>query len=118
MSEQQEFALHIVDLLEAFGPCEARRMFGGFGIFHQGLMMALIADGELYLKVDDETRERFEFEDCDPFVYYKKDKPFTLSYYRAPEEFFEDDGARLVWARFAFDAALRNPAKKKKRKKS
>jgi sulfoacetaldehyde acetyltransferase len=24
-------------------------MFGGFGIFHQGLMIALIADGNLYL---------------------------------------------------------------------
>ena len=38
MPEQQDFATHIVDLLEPFGYCEARRMFGGFGIFHQGLM--------------------------------------------------------------------------------
>ena len=116
MSEQQEFATHIVDLLEAFGPCEARRMFGGFGIFHQGLMFALIADGELYLKADDDSRDEFVAEGCDMFVYYKQDKPFHLSYYLAPEEFFEDVGARLRWARLAFDAALRNPSKKRKKK--
>jgi TfoX/Sxy family transcriptional regulator of competence genes len=37
MSEQQDFATHIADLLEPFGYCESRRMFGGYGIFHQGL---------------------------------------------------------------------------------
>ncbi len=116
MSEAQEFATHIVDLLEAFGPCEARRMFGGFGIFHQGLMFGLIADGSLYLKADDESRALFEAEGCDAFTYYKKDKPYQLSYYLAPEAFFEDSEHCLRWARLAFDAALRNPKKPKKKK--
>ena len=116
MSEAKEFALHIVDLLEPFGPCEARRMFGGFGIFHQGLMFGLIADGSLYLKADDESRALFEAEGCDPFTYYKKEKPYQLSYYLAPEAFFEDGGDCLRWARIAFDAALRNPNKPKRKK--
>lgn len=117
MSEPQEFATHIVDLLDPFGPCEARRMFGGFGIFHQGLMFALIADSSLYLKADAETRDLFEAEASEPFRYYKKDKEFKLSYYLAPEEFFEDSEATLCWARHAFDAALRSPRKPKKKKK-
>ncbi len=107
-----EFASHVVDLLRTFGSCEARRMFGGYGIFHDGLMLALIADGDLYLKADDETRERFEAESCQPFVYYRQDKPCQLSYYHAPEAFFEDQAARLRWARLAFDAALRVPRQK------
>lgn len=118
MSEAQEFATHIVDLLDCFGPCEARRMFGGYGIFHQGLMFGLIADGSLYLKADDETRELFSDEGCEAFSYYKKEKEYQLSYYLAPEEFFEDPDACLRWARLAFDAALRNPNKKSKRRKS
>ena len=113
MTEQQEFATHIVDLLDPFGPCEARRMFGGFGIFHQGLMFALIADANLYLKADAQTRELFEDEGCEAFSYYKKDKEYRLSYYLAPDEFFEDDVATLRWARLAFDAALRTPRKPK-----
>jgi len=118
MPEAQEFATHIVDLLDTFGPCEARRMFGGYGIFHQGLMFALIADGSLYLKADDETRELFSAENCEAFSYYKKEKEYQLSYYLAPEEFFEEQDACLRWARLAFDAALRNPSKKSKRRKA
>ena len=52
MSEQQDFATHIADLLEPLGYCEARRMFGGYGIFHQGLMFRLMANDSLYLKAD------------------------------------------------------------------
>jgi len=113
MSDTQEFASHIVDLLHPFGSCEAKRMFGGFGIFHQGLMFGLIADGSLYLKADEESKALFEAEDCKPFTYYKKDKAFNLSYYLAPEEFFEEPEDCLRWAQTAFDAALRNPKKKK-----
>ena len=112
MPAAQELATHIVDLLDSFGPCEARRMFGGFGIFHQGLMFALIADGSLYLKADDKTRELFLTEGSEAFSYYKKEKEYRLSYYLAPEEFFEDPEACRYWARLAFDTALRNPLKK------
>jgi len=33
-----------------------------------------------------------------------------------PIYFFEDDVACLAWARLAFDAALRNPARHRKKK--
>ena len=115
MSTEQEFANHVIDLLGLFGPCEARRMFGGFGIFHQGLMFGLIAEASLYLKADNESREAFEREGSEAFTYYKKDKPFQLSYYLAPDEFFEDAEATLRWATLAFDAALRSPRKPKKK---
>ncbi len=91
-------------------------MFGGFGIFHQGLMFGLIADGNLYLKADVESRDIFETGGSEAFTYYKKRRPYQLSYFLAPEEFFEDSGACLRWARLAFDAALRNPKKQKKKK--
>ncbi len=113
MPAAQELAVHIVDLLDPFGPCEARRMFGGFGIFHQGLMFGLIADGSLYLKADAETLDLFTAEGAVAFSYYKKEKEYRLSYYLAPDAFFEDRDACLRWAGLAFDAALRNPNKKK-----
>ena len=34
-------------------------MFGGYGVFLDGVMFGLIADGDLYLKVDDANREDF-----------------------------------------------------------
>jgi DNA transformation protein and related proteins len=116
MSEQQDFATHIVDLLEPFGYCEARCMFGGYGIFHQGLMFGLIANGSLYLKADAESREVFVSEGGSAFSYFKGDREYQLSYYLAADDFFEDDVACLAWARLAFDAALRNPARHRKKK--
>jgi len=91
-------------------------MFGGFGIFHQGLMFGLIADGSLYLKADAETREHFVAEGSTAFSYFKKDKEHQLSYFEAPDEFFADEDACRRWARLAFDAALRNPVKRKQKK--
>ena len=111
MSEQQEFATHIVDLLEPFGYCEARRMFGGYGIFHQGLMFGLIAEGSLYLKADAGSRADFVAEGSSAFSYFKEGRECQLSYYLAPDDFFEDDLTCLAWARLAFDATLRNPAR-------
>ena len=50
------------------------------------------------------------------FSYFKGDREYQLSYYLAADDFFEDDVACLAWARLAFDAALRNPARHKKKK--
>lgn len=116
MPERAAFANHVVDLLSDFGEVEAKRMFGGFGIFRDGLMFGLIADGCLYLKADDQSRSSFEDEDLTAFSYYKKDKEFKLSYYLAPEIFFEDPEQTFYWATLAFEAALRSPAKNKKSK--
>jgi len=114
MNESSELAAHVVDLLAGFGPCEARRMFGGHGIFHEGLMFALIAGGTLYLKADDHSRARFLAEGSEAFGYDRQGKRYQLSYYTAPEAFFEDGEACRDWARRAFDAALRNPPKQRK----
>ena len=116
MNPDKEFASHVIDLLDSFGPCEARRMFGGYGIFHQGRMFGLIADGCLYLKADAQSRALFVDQGSHPFTYRKKDRELELSYYLAAEAFFEDSEETLRWAGIAFDAALRNPTKKRKRK--
>ena len=112
------FAERCERLLAPLGPVEARRMFGGAGLFRHGLMFALVSDGEVYLKADDTNRPRFEAEGLGPFVYHKQGKPFSLSYYRLPESALEDSDELAWWSREAIDAALRaDRAKPKKRKK-
>lgn len=118
MTSKADFANHIVDLLTEFGTVETRRMFGSFGLFHQGLMIGLVSEGSLYLKADDQSIANFEAEGSTPFTYIKKEKLFTLRYYLAPESFFEDEQQTIEWAKLAFDAALRNPNKKEKPSKS
>lgn len=111
-----EFAAFTVDNLQAMGPVYSKNMFGGFGVFLDGLMFGLIADNELFLKVDKENVAEFEELGMQPFTYEKQGKPMNLSYYQAPEECMESNELLVAWGNSGFGAALRAAAKKAKKK--
>ena len=113
--EDKEFVLHIVDLLCSIGPVHAKRMFGGYGIYLEGLMFGLIADGVLYLKADEETEKKFKAKGLEAFAYNKKGKEYKMSYYQAPEEALEDSEEMNLWGNKAYGAALRAAAKKRRK---
>ena len=102
-----EFTDHLAELFEAFGPVTARRMFGGHGIYRDGVMFGLVADDALYLKADDRNRAMFESCGLPRFEYTKQGRAISVSYYLAPGEALEDPDTLADWARPAFEAALR-----------
>lgn len=114
--EQREYVAHIVDLLQFIGPVESKSMFGGFGVFLEGLMFGLVADSELYLKVDAQNRQDYEDLGLQAFSYGKNGKEFKMSYYQAPEEAMEDGELLSVWASNAYSAAMRAAANKDRKK--
>lgn len=121
MPTGQEFAEHACDLLASVGApfdqgARLRRMFGGHGIFCDGVMFALIADEVLYLKVDAETKAAFVEAGCEPFTYDKGGKPVEMSYMTVPDPATEDADELRPWAHLALAAANRAQAKKKPRK--
>ncbi|MFL0797434.1 MAG: TfoX/Sxy family protein [Cellvibrionaceae bacterium] len=111
--KQQEFVDYVVDLMQSMGPVYSKKMFGGYGLFLDGLMFALIADCDLYLKVDQENKAEFEAQGLQPFRYQKKDRTIQMSYHQAPEEVMEDFTAMNVWGNSAYKAALRSIKVKK-----
>ena len=117
MPKRSEFVEHIVETMRTFGRVEARAMFGGWGLYHEGLFFALVGEDTLYLKVDDENRARFEAQGLQPFVYDAKDGEYTMSYFQAPEEALESASVMAEWARLGYGAALRAAAKKKSRRR-
>jgi TfoX/Sxy family transcriptional regulator of competence genes len=48
----------IQDLLADFGPVSIRHMFGGAGIYADGVMFAILAEDTLYLKADEVSPPR------------------------------------------------------------
>ena len=58
-------------------------MFGGYGVYLDRTMFALVADNALYLKVDDDSRGEFEAAGLEPFRYWKKGKSYQMSYHAA-----------------------------------
>ena len=102
-----EFVDHLVELFEAFGPVTARRMFGGCGLYRDGVMFGIVVDDTLYLKADDENRAMFEERGLPRFEYSKQGRRVSISYYQPPGDVLEDSGMLAQWARPAFEAALR-----------
>lgn len=45
-----EFVNYLHEVFESFGPISSRRMFGGYGIYHEGLMFGLVADERALLR--------------------------------------------------------------------
>lgn len=102
-----ELKLLLEEMLTPLGPVMVKRMFGGFGVFLDGLMFGLVTDDQLYLKTGEGGRSMFEAEGLGPFTYTKKGGPAVLtSYYRAPERLLDDQDEMLEWARAAHRAAV------------
>ena len=115
MATTREFADYVCEVLGPLGDVSARAMFGGFGVYCGGLMFGLIADDQLYLKVDAETRPEYETRGLKPFKPFA-DKPTVMSYYPVPEELLEDGDALCDWARAALGAAHRTAKSKRPRR--
>ena len=107
-----DFVDYVMELLGPFGTVGARRMFGGRGIYLDGLMFAIVVEDTLYLKADEMNRIEFEQAGCEMFGYARKGKRATLNFYRAPEDAMESPELMLPWARTAYAAALRANARK------
>jgi DNA transformation protein len=112
---EKEFVNYIVELTQTIGPVHAKAMFGGHGLFLEGLMFGLIADNELFFKADDTTIKAFADKDLEAFTYGKKGKEFRMSYYQCPEEALESAEEMNIWANMAYTVALNAAAKKRKK---
>ena len=102
-----EFIGFVQELLEKWGQITARRMFGGHGLYHEGLMFAIVMDQRLYLKADEINRPEFEALGLLPFTYAMKGKDVALSYWAAPDSIFDAPQDAVHWAKSSWDAALR-----------
>lgn len=98
---------HLLELLEPFGPLTARRMFGGWGVYAGGPMVAIVVEGELLLKTDPATRAVFEQAGCRPFVYRARGREVPMSYWSVPASALDSPEAMRPWARLALEAAAR-----------
>ena len=113
----------IRDLFQPFAAVTVRRMFGGAGLFADGVMFGLVSDGQIYLKADVTTVNCFEREQSEPFEYATKNGKRTLtSYWRLPDRLYDDADELAEWARQALAAARRGaavkPMARKKRMKT
>lgn len=117
MTASTAFIELVKDSMRELGPVSVRRMFGGAGVYADGVMFALVADDTLYFKADDETKHSFTAEGLQPFTYDGGGRTVTLPYWRAPERLLDDPDEMTAWASAALNVARRAAASKPKRKR-
>jgi DNA transformation protein len=116
MPVTEEYLDYVVDQLGCIGEVTAKKMFGGVGLYHDGLFFGLIAANVLYFKVDDVNRPDYEKSGARPFQPYGEES-YSMAYYQVPVDVLEDVERLRQWARGAVAAAVRKAASGKGRKK-
>jgi DNA transformation protein len=106
MAVSKAYRDYVLEQLERTGPVTFKSMFGGAGLYADGLFFGLISGQDVfYLKVDDDTRPVYQARGCEPF------EPFganaMMNYFTVPEEVVEDPDELAVWARKSIAVAAR-----------
>lgn len=103
----------IRDLFSGLGRVTVRRMFGGKGVYFDGLVFALEVDGEILLKADAASAPDFAAAGCRQWVYegHIRKGPVAMPYWSIPDSAVDDPDEMAVWARKAYEASLRSRKK-------
>jgi DNA transformation protein len=96
-------------LFEPFGPVTVRRMFGGSGVYAEGLCFAIESNGEVFLKADALSQPSFSAAGSAPFTYVMKGKPRSMSFWRLPEIALDEADELRRWAGLGLEAARARP---------
>ncbi len=116
MKKHSGFVKFLDEAFEEFGLIEVRKMFGGYGIYHDGVMFGLVENDTLYLKADETTQKHFESRGLSQFQYNRAGKAVKMSYFMAPEEIYDDREKAAVWARRAYKVAVKQRTKSRRKK--
>ena len=83
------------------GDIQVKPMFGSFGLYLEGKFFAIVADGRVYFKTNDKTREKYVAAGMKPF----QATPLQVlkNYYEVPAEVLND---REVLANWAIESSL------------
>ena len=118
MPADTAFVDYVLELFAPHGKASARAMFGGHGLYLDGVIVGIAMDGRIYLKTDAATRPAFAAAGCAPFVYEGQKSPIEMSYWSVPESALDSAEEMEPWVRRARDAAARKVAKKKPAKQA
>ncbi|TNE53475.1 MAG: TfoX family protein [Bacteroidetes bacterium] len=105
MAVNEEYFNFVLDQLSEFGQVVPKKMFGGIGLFHQGLMFGKIGGDVFRLKVDEVNQADFEAFGMKPYFSEKKKK--EMPYWEVPVQILEDKKKLCEWAQKSYESALR-----------
>jgi DNA transformation protein and related proteins len=114
MAVSPDYLAYVIEQLASFSNVSARRMFGGVGLYAEGLFFGLIDDDMLYFKVDDSNRAEYQHRGCKPFRPVKNDPAaYSMGYFEVPPDVLEESEELVRWAAKAYQVASKAAASKR-----
>ncbi|MBI1250004.1 MAG: hypothetical protein GC189_00845 [Alphaproteobacteria bacterium] len=112
----------VKELFAGLGPVTIKKMFGGAGVYADGVMFALLANETIYLKADASLRGELQAAGGDPFIWTPQSGPrageqVDMGYLSLPEDALDDPDLAAVWAGKAIAVAKAKAAAKPKKRK-
>ncbi|HEX9788842.1 MAG TPA: TfoX/Sxy family protein [Candidatus Binatia bacterium] len=105
-TSDDSFKDFILDQLQGLDGVEARRMFGGYGLYQDETFFGIVHKGKLYFKVDDSTIGEYRRRKMKPF---RPNARQTLkSYYQVPADILDDAERLCRWAVQAIQCRQKN----------
>ena len=101
----ESFKDFVLDQLRELDDIEARRMFGGYGLYQGETFFGILHKGKLYFKVDESTVGEYRKRKMKPFQ--PTAKQTLRSYYQVPVEIIEDGDRLAAWAESAIHCQRR-----------
>jgi len=98
------------DIREVFAPLgqvSIRRLFGGSGVYFQGVIIAIVYEDELLLKADSISAPEFEAAGSTQWTYEGRRGEVSMPYWSIPHDAYDNAESMDRWVRLAFDAGLR-----------
>jgi DNA transformation protein len=95
--KDESFKDFILDQLQELDAVEARRMFGGYGLYRDETFFGILHKGRLYFKIDETTVKEYRKRKMKPFR--PNAKQMLKSYYQVPVEIIEDVERLADWAK-------------------
>jgi DNA transformation protein len=102
----EAFKSFVLDQLQELDDVTPRSMFGGVGLYHNGVFFGILARDRLYLKVGDANRADYERAGMPAFKPYS-DRRGSMRYFEVPVDVLESAPELAVWARKAITVARR-----------
>lgn len=103
MAVSEQFLEYVRDQFSGLGEVQSRKMFGGAGVYLQGRFFALVSDDELFLKVDDVNRPRFEKAGSHAFEPWQGH--VMNGYWSVPADVLEDRARLAEWSQHSVEIA-------------
>ena len=103
-----------MDQLGALPELGVRPMFGGFGLYQADRFFAILIEGRLYFRTDQQTRGAYLKRGMTPFIYEKAMRTISVKYFEVPPGILEDRQELVIWAGRAIQAATTPPPGRKK----